>query len=652
MDDIVLSQPLFVFTIQGHRVKYYLSRLLPYYGNAFCERFRSAWVASFCFMKGGTSQTLFKSVRKVLYAIAARGVLPSDSVEHRVFTKFRDDANYVPSAHDWELIVNQFEAEILDLTSTTFVKTTNPRSRNSFLESLRIGLRSLAQQNMLPRDVEPHGRLDARLASTPKCLATISFEAGRLDLNGLHPDAAIQAFIRRNRDMLHELKREFWNDLLDNANKFDIGRKMLADTAMPSIQEIAQVLQSYKVREIKSGLADWRFREDLQWAVALKIVQYQLHGGNLGIGHKKVNAYVFRFLSHDEAQPYLEVTSRGLNAAFHIILIETGANVQPIEDLPFEVYRGGARHGKRLLNTVKNRSAGKAVPSGVVDEKFYVSVRRSDELGSAGAAIAIYKKISAPLRSLTGPTATNLWVWRRAAGTRTIQTQNPMVNHDPWYNFLGRMVDNPVLGKLPITRMAIRKAVANSNFNTGDFDFIMQQALLGHVHPATTFGYLSEGAVRAYLVGQVREFQNSWEATSAINIDDAARLLGVPDAELIRRQRLGLESGLSFAALRSDDEPEENPIRQLLVKEARSFSVTQGGLLALELARRALWGQFERVVNSNPGRFIRTWIPWMAIVEGYCERLKASRFRVRFKNVCANVDSKLASGKLALPVLW
>lgn len=652
MDDIVLTQPVFVFSIPGHSVKYYLSRLLPYYGNAFCERFRSAWVASFHFMKGSTSQTLFKSVRKVLHAIAVRGVLSSETVEYRVFKNFRDYASYVPSAHDWELIINQFEAEILDLTCTTFVTTANPKSRNSFNESLRIGLRSLAHQNMLPRDVEPRGRLEDRLSSTPKCLATISFEAGRLDLNGLHPDAAIQAFILRNREMLHELKREFWNDLLENANKFDIGRKMLADPAMPGIRAIAQVLQSFKVREIKSGLADWKFPQHLHWAIALKIVQYQLQGGDLQIGHKKVNAYVFRFLSHEEAQPYLEATSKGLNAAFHIILIETGANVQPLEDLPFEVYRGGARHGKRLLNTVKNRSIGKAVSTGVVDENFYVSVRRSDGLGSAGAAIAIYKKLSAPLRSSSGPTATNLWVWRRAAGMRTIKTQNPMVNHDPWYNFLGRMVDNPILGKLPITRMAIRKAVVNSNFNTGDFDFIMQQTILGHVHPATTFGYLSEGAVRAYLVGQVREFQNSLEATSAINIDDAARLLGVPEAELIRRQRLGLESGLSFAALRSDDVPEKNPSRELLVKEARSFSVTESGLLALELARRALWSQFEKVVNSNPGRFVRTWIPWMAIIEGYCERLKASRFRVRFKNVCSSIDSKLVSGDLALPVLW
>ncbi|WP_312946511.1 hypothetical protein [Agrobacterium sp.] len=440
---------------------------------------------------------------------------------------------------------------------------------------------------------------------------------------------------------------------MENERKFDEGQKLLSDPTLPTISQINDELLSLTLDQIKNDCAFRSVTKAQRWAVALKIEKIKLEGGKFACGHKKIRSFLRLHFTHSEAQPYLEATITGLNAAFHIILIESGANVQPVEDLPFSVYIGRARHGKRQLATTKNRAGGKPVPASISDEVAFIGLNPNDGLPSAAKAVDIWLKLSGSLRAATGDTANRLWVWRRVPGTRKILTHGPMVNHDPWYKFLRKIADNPLLGGVPITRKAIRKAVSNSHASSGDFDFVIQQALLGHVKSATTFSYLSEGAVRAFLVSQVREFTNAWEASSVINVEDAARKLGVTESELIRRQRLGLENGLAFAALGNDDplgrEVDDAP---QLHETAKLFVISEKSLFSLEVARRALWAQFDLIVNANPHRFLRTWIPWMAIVEGYYSRLETSRFRVRLKRVRQDVSARLDSGHLSLPVLW
>ena len=139
-----------------------------------------------------------------------------------------------------------------------------------------------------------------------------------------------------------------------------------------------------------------------------------------------------------------------------------------------------------------------------------------------------------------------------------------------------------------------------------------------------------------------------------MNIEEAARRLGVSDEELFRRYQLGLEQGLAFAAMASQDSVDAQTTDDglTLVADAQTFSVSTQSMTALDLARRALWAQFERMINMNPLRFIRTWMPWMAIVEGYSELLEKSRFRIRFRKVREDVERELANGERVIPVLW
>jgi hypothetical protein len=228
--------------------------------------------------------------------------------------------------------------------------------------------------------------------------------------------------------------------------------------------------------------------------------------------------------------------------------------------------------------------------------------------------------------------------------------------NDRWKAFLRRHSDNPLFGNLPITRQILRTAIANSRLEEGNFDLRIVRAILGHSAESTTFEYMSQGGIRAVLNQLILRFLNEWEAVAALGIDDAAKYLGISEPDLLNRRQLGFENGLAFAAA-SETAPLREPVTSdeaptLLAEHAKTFAVTRESLITLELARRALHAQMERLLNTNPARFLRKWVTWLAIIEGYCQKLQETGHRVTFRKAREFVEDGLSSGRIALPVLW
>jgi len=259
------------------------------------------------------------------------------------------------------------------------------------------------------------------------------------------------------------------------------------------------------------------------------------------------------------------------------------------------------------------------------------------------------------MRSECGPTRDRLWVWRVAWET-TVRTSLAAVHYERWHDFLDRISDNRLIGGLAINRQILRTTVANTRGERGEIDWVIQQALMGHSSPGTTFEYLSEKAVRAYLNSQIRNFLNAWQAVGILNIEHAASVLGIASDDLSKAALLGIENGLDFAngqpldvTLEQDDAEEMEPI---LVPAAKSFSMSDRAMRCLELARKALRDQFEWMLYTNPERLVRMWVPWLAICEGYSRVLQKSGHRVRFKKICNEIDAKLLAGEMRLPLIW
>ncbi|MEH0292481.1 hypothetical protein V6R98_09760 [Agrobacterium sp. CCNWLW71] len=656
--DVSLRGPVaFEVRVPGHEHTYHIGHFLPYYGADFCDRFSDAWIKAALFQTDQTSLNYFKSVRSGLIWIAMQGIASKSSPEARVLAAFRSGA--IPNERDWGKSLNDLAGAISDLDDRSFIDSDNPVSRNKKNESLRAGLAWLIKQRLFP-DVEyEYRRLEVRTAAPSKCIATIAFQAGRLPLTGLNASDARQAFIDFNRKVLEEIRRCLWLELKANSDHFDHGQELMFDPSLPTFEEAEQVLSSLSREQIRKGdtFKVLQLSEQQGLGLALKVLRARAHGTALS---EKLLGYARSLIDHGSAQPYFEATSTALNAAYHILLIDAGANCQPVDDIPFDCFLGKAKRGKfavRSLRLNKNRKDGEAVPGKIKEDVeetlLYVESKTTAERPSSVVVVDIWKKLTKEMREAHGPTSERLWVWR-IVGDTVVKTRLVSMSCERWPAFLERHSQNPIFGGLPITRQMIRTTVNNSRANSGDLDFVVQKALMGHSNPKVTFEYLTEGAIRALLSEKIRTFVNAWEATEITDFDSAARYMGVPAADLHRCAQLGFKNGLSF----TDPDrpvaggPAVDAAKDALSPKAKVLRVSSKSLMQLELARRALREQFESMLNLNPLRLLRTWVPWLAIVEGYCAKLEQTRFKVQLRRARDAVEAKLSKGELRMPLLW
>lgn len=669
MNEVVIDEPKpspeeFKFTIAGHKHAYYLTTLRPYFGDAFCCHFRDAWTKAAGLVRGTTSIKYFQSARTAFQLIAYNGTTKPRSPEGHVLRSLRDRPGSQLDEEKWHAVTVNLSRAILTLGENSFIKSDNPTSRNKMVEALNAGFKWLHQGGMIP-DVPLEGRLEARNHDSSKCLATLAFENARFSIEGLSASEAYQAFLTMNVDMLEEVRKCLWADIKENYEKFKLGQVLMSDPTVPEISDVEEALISVTRERLRKGVgcAVLGLTRQQGWVLALKILRHRASNG--APLNENLLCFARSMVSHADAQPYFEATTKSLNAAFHIILIDVGANSQPIEDIPFDCFKGKTKKGKitiRSLRLVKNRGAtqnsrniqGK-IASTIEETELVLPTKDHPDRPSGIRVIDIYKELTASMRSEAGPTRDRLWVWRVAWETK-VKTSLASVGMERWQDFLARNADNALIGMLALTRQILRTSVANTRGERGEIDWVIQQAMMGHSTAGTTFEYLSEKAVRAYLNARIRDFLNAWEAVGVIDIEHAARVLGIASDVLSKRALFGLENGLEFARGRPEDEAsmqeDTDKKEPNLVSGAKTFSISDKAMRCLELARRALRDQFEWMLHTNPKRLLRMWVPWLAICEGYCRVLQRSGHRVRFKNVCSEIDVKLQSGQMRLPLIW
>lgn len=661
-DDTDITPPmplLFEFVVPGHDHSYHIGSLLPYYGTDFCNRFEGCWTRAVMFQRATTAENYFKAVRTALLWTARRGVSNEKSSEGKVLNAFR--SGRVPSDKDWAETLSLLAGAIGDINDRSFIDSSNPESRNKKGESLRMGLWWLAGQGFSPEiDFEFH-RLEDRHAKASKCIATVAYDAGRFSVIGMTASAAVETFLAFNKKVLEEIRHCLWLELKANNDAFELGLELMADERLPSFDRALTRLVMLSRDSVRNGdgIRELGLTERQGLGLALRILKAQACGNKVP---ERLMDYARSVIDHSSAQPYFEATTKALNAAYHIVLIDAGANCQSVDDIPFDCYSSKAKRGKvavRSLRLVKNRKMGANVVGKIKEHlketQLYIETKATSARPSGIVVIEIWKKLTQGMRKTSGPTATRLWLWR-TAGKQRVETRLVSMSSDRFPEFLQRHSNNEMFGGLPLTRPMLRTTVHNAIAGNGDIDFVVQKALMNHSSSKVTYEYLTEGAVRAILNEKIRTFMNALEATHAITIDAGAAMLGVPDDDFYRSAQLGLGNGLEFAAIGHDPDGSkvaENEIGEdALLPSAKAFRVSDGALVRLELARRALRSQFEAMLNLNPLRLLRTWVPYLAIVEGYCQKLDQTRFRVRLRRSRDLVDSGLASGELRLPILW
>ena len=547
-----------------------------------------------------------------------------------------------------------------DTDDFTIVNSSNDRTRATFWDGVRATCKLLVAVEVFP-SFKFAGTVKTSSRTRTPVLADLSRRAGRLPSCASAQEYEI-AIHKNNTELLALLRSRLEDVLIAGLSEFRDTVSLISDHTLPDVEQIDEYIESTSLFFArKLGGKGSRFRRGcalkLLWAICY-------HGYEAKCDTGRLEQFFIQSGKRVRLHRMLGANPDTLNAAYHIVAIDTGWSCQPIDDLGERPFVGKAVQGRkqlRSIGSIKVRAGEKEIEAPLADtaEQAWIPVRRSDVRISGVQVIEAWLEITGPLRERAAQlgfdeAASRLWIWREAR-TNRFSTNLRSLKVEWWIDFLRSLEDEPRLSGLPITRRIIRKTVANIAAMNGSFSHQLPMALLDHSKHVQSKMYLTEDTIRALYENKMREYLNLWEAVAVTNLDDAAIKLGIPEAELKRRKMLGLSSGLDFALLSPTEEgdAEQTSVSpETLVPEATLFTPHVEALENLHIARRALIRMQGEICAANPLRWIRTWLPWQAVVEAIATQLEQSRHRAAFRAAAASAERKLDAGSKTFPAIW
>lgn len=643
----------FIVKIPGHRSGYDMTILVPHYGISVVESFASVLPKASTLVRTKTFHRYFRSWRRFMLqgALSAEAGASSSTV----FRLIRDGRTTEIKGEQITQALLEAYHRIADLNDFSFTSTTNDKTRSNLWLSLRKFCFLLSKVNFFPPFKAPGAITTSGESKTP-VLADLSREMGRLPPCSSWAEAEEQD-ARENIELMQLLRDELQKEFVSELDLFREGQRIISDDALYSPAVIDEILAKEGVKSAILGPIGSQHRLRL----AVKLFHAMIYDGFSCRCHRNRAAVFFRSVGGQKIlSPYLGATPKALHAAFVIILIDTGWNLQPLGDLLADPFVGKASRGKRKLKSVgsvKFRADSALVVASLADYPAIeadLQMRSKHGRLSGVAVIESWLEMTADLRDKAtrekNPDAHWLWIWRtQFDGNATSHLIS--VENDWWYAFLERISSHPRLGELPITHRAIRKTYSNIAAAEGVFNIRLPMALADHASESTTQQYLTETTIHAVYAAKMRKFMNLWESVASITIEGAAQYLGLSDDDLKKQRQLGLASGLDFA-LTTQVEEIDGTVTFDLAKKDRIFVVTNEAMEKLHLARLALNEKGSLVRACNPGRWVRSWLVWQVVVEGYCEVIEKSRLRQKFHAAKKRVEERLAARQDALPLVY
>ena len=387
---------------------------------------------------------------------------------------------------------------------------------------------------------------------------------------------------------------------------------------------------------------------------------------------------------------HLEATMPAKTAAHLIVLIDTMFNVSVCDRLAGKPFTGRVSRGRAEIATVeaiKARAGGKVVHGKILvsdvsesspkfrskdedqvdeSESRFLEAKRVDARRSGVWAINAWLKMSKPLRERSEREGSDahLYLWLLPEGGErhrgTVRRPHFTSDHAAWGKFLKRHADDPIIGRLPITREMIRVSGLQARSGPHADSGLVMPSLAQHASPRTTHSYGSTGWMEGVLAEQIRGFQNLLEAAAGAEIADIARILGIDPKVALARRELALQTGLGFFCAdplagerpgtvkgEACDKLEDCPRCRL-----RRFVPNPEALDALWLFGEALRGSRAEWEATKPDRWRAIWLPWLAIVTATENMLLLGRFKLRWERAAAAAAARVASEAAILPVLW
>ncbi|WP_133118167.1 hypothetical protein [Rhizobium hidalgonense] len=640
--------------IARHKRTYPFTDLVPMYGYEACRRLVGYWEKIYNDINEETTYNEFRLFKRMLRDIA----LSADDSAKSVFGAL-SSCKLVP--RPWlSDYVGRLRARMLDPDDTTFTDA-GGSSVIKYLETLRNCLNRFAMLDVLPSvELSTQGMYgDDTEVKTP-CFATLLIEAGRLKLDGDNDRENALKFHIANRTVLEALRSSLVEVFKSAQDRFEERNRLLANPNIPSPGMIVRAMRARAAlrgahARGKRGLADLlEGTEDYVRGVALRAFITLYHRRKIPVSRFSLNRLLQEAGGVEFIAKLAEPCGDTLMAAATLVQIDTGWEASTVLNMDLDPFVGEIKKNSitvRAIVSKKNRAQGKLRNAALVDaggdednpdQDAKILLKQKGAI-TAYQVILAYKSMTADIRHQIAARQSNkLWLTRGARGLNRVV-------YDAFRCFLDRHQAHTILGGLPLTRRSIKRTKYNVDAESDVGNIGLTRAKGDHSSSKLAFAYLSAPAVRAIFKNKIREYLQQMEAVVYATVDDLAEKLKIPLADLNRRKLLGIDNGL--AALLAEPRTKSSSLQAITAK-AQTLKPDNAGLRSLVIAGFGIDARWEEMSTKNPHRFLRVWVPWMALIQAMVQKIMITRHRAKFRRVFDEVRKEIDAGALALPIIW
>jgi hypothetical protein len=598
---------------------------------------------------------------KFVAAEAVRETSPANEV----FSEF--SAGKLSNLDALTEMILRYVDRLRDVEDVTILRTTNLLTRNNHAEKLRSVLRALAKVGYTPQ----LGRFYSSICTRGQRGHILSIgEQSPSEPSGAAPMGTVMQRSKQRLDRLRahlvEIFEEGWSAHERGAalrNRPDLASN---DDLAKAVAELEQSAWRLRGSPNSPPLVERCFpRADIELATANLIKYITCAEGGLvtaaGREYKAWSQLVRACGGAQGLQDYIMPSRRTFTAAYAIVLLDTGFNVQPCDEILADPFLFEAKRGKQSISTItsrKLRAKGNPVIAALRDWEADVELKLSGGRTSSVTVIRRWREMSEPFRRILATErqhlADYLWLYPMRE-SREINVAPTMDGH--WRNLMKTIASDPELSGLRITRQALRTTRIQLGLADGALDAGVAALLGNHSSSMTTErSYLSRGWFIHELDSKIREFQELF--VDAIMSTGTALALGRDENSFSSRKSHAIETGLGFSCVERRVDVKQSERRQCEKYdhchscENVRFVPSSDAYRNLIFAERSLSAAAEQFISRNPERWARCWLPMLAMCRATISKIRESHRRRAFERAEADVEQAINEGGLPLLSPW
>lgn len=558
--------------------------LIPLYGASFTERILDAFARTYVHATGTTTYKRGQHLRQFLNYLATEA---ADKKNHdtpvgRTFRGFVEGQHQAITSVQWRDTVESYASRLRNLDDQTVISTRNKLSRQNRIESLSATLRDLAKHDLWPTIDPLRGIPHYDVMRGQRIPSLGELKAPGAVSNSVASHSATFAMITElSRARLARLRELFENILIEEEAAFDARQSLLSLPEQPSLADIDAAVRllppSYGIGSVDNLVPPVVQRcfptddHNRRLSSLLRYIKWKYEGY---FPVRKITLGLQQLFDTcdgmEKVMSHFEGGGRALMAAYSLVMIDSGINIQPCDQLAADPFTAKAQFGKLKLtrvSSVKNRARHKPIDGYFLkasedsespnqhetegDESIELPIAVANARISGVEAIKIWQKISRPQRDYAlahdEKTAKYLWILRNNVQPKHVKRYTHSRWHVWWQSFLQTHSSDPIIGGLPIQRRMIRTTVIQLRAVLHDSDAETVALLSEHNNSRTAVRhYLNRPDIKHLLDQRVREFQNLLEASLVGDNPARANQLGLASEVLTQRQQTAVETGRGF----------------------------------------------------------------------------------------------------------